>query len=277
MRKIAVIGMVGNSAFMSVDEFHKGGETLKANEIHYELGGKGFNQAVAAARCGARVSFLCAAHKDDAEKFKKIAFSVGVKPFFVEKDENSPYAVIITDKIGDNRVTVYRGAELAPEDVECFFDEIKSADILLINNEVPHSVNERAVEIAKKFGVKIILNPAPYRETKKDFLNKIDLFTPNEHETKGLEEYDNVIITQGKHGAFIKSLGKLVPAVKIKKAIDTTGAGDTFSGVLAFYVASGKDLKEACEKASVAAAIKVGKRYILDAIPTIEQIENYKA
>ncbi|MBQ4098379.1 MAG: ribokinase [Clostridia bacterium] len=275
MIKIAVIGIAGESVFLSVDKFAKIGETAVATDYHAELGGKGFNQAVAAARCGARVSFLCAAHKEDVDKFKKIALSVGVKPFFVGKEECSPYAVIITDKSGDNSVTVYHGAELSAADVECFYDEIKSADILLINNEVPHAVNERAVEIAKKFGVKIILNPAPYRETKKDFLNKIDLFTPNEHETKGLEEYDNVIITQGKDGAFIKSLGELVPAVKIKKAIDTTGAGDTFSGVLAFYIASGKDLKEACEKASVAAAIKVGKRYILDAIPTIEQIENY--
>ena len=163
MSKIAVIGIAGESVFLSVDSFGITGETTVAKGFHSELGGKGFNQAVAAARYGAEVSFLCACYQKDVEQFTKIAERNGMKSFFIGKQERSPYAVITTDKKGDNRVCVYRGAELDEKDVELFTNEIKSADILLINNETPNAVNEKAVEIAKANGVKVILNPAPAR------------------------------------------------------------------------------------------------------------------
>ena len=276
MIKIAVIGIAGQSVFLSVDEFNKIGETAVAKSFHDELGGKGFNQAVAAAKNGAEVSFLCACYQEDVKEYEKISKNLGIKPFFIAKKERSPYAVIVTDKKGDNSVTVYRGAELNAEDVEEFADEIKGANILLINNEVPQPVNDRAVEIAKEFGVKIILNPAPYRESKKEFLDKIDLFTPNEHEKQGLENYKNVVETQGEKGVFIKELNITVPAVKVEKVVDTTGAGDTFNGVLAVSLAEGKDIKSACKKANLASAIKVTRKYILNSIPTKREIEEYE-
>ena len=276
MIKIAVIGIAGQSVFLSVDEFNKIGETATAKSFHDELGGKGFNQAVAAVKSGAEVSFLCACYKDAVKEYEKVSKDLDIKPFFIAKKERSPYAVIITDKKGDNSVTVYRGAELNEEDVEEFADEIKSANILLINNEVPQAVNDKAVEIAKVFGVKVILNPAPYRENKKEFLDKIDLFTPNEHETKGLEGYKNVIETQGEKGAFIKELNITVPAVKVEKVVDTTGAGDTFNGVLAVSLAEGQDIKSACKIANLASAIKVARKYILNSIPTRKEIEEYE-
>ena len=276
MIKIAVIGIAGQSVFLSVDEFNKIGETAVAKSFHDELGGKGFNQAVAAAKNGAEVSFLCACYQEDVKEYEKISKNLSIKPFFIAKKERSPYAVIVTDKKGDNSVTVYRGAELNAEDVEEFADEIKGANILLINNEVPQPVNDRAVEIAKKFGVKIILNPAPYRESKKEFLDKIDLFTPNEHEKKGLENYKNVVETQSEMGVFIRELNISIPAVKVEKVVDTTGAGDTFNGVLAANLAEGQDIISACEKANLASAIKVTRKYILDSIPTRREIEQYR-
>lgn len=276
MIKIAVIGIAGQSVFLSVDEFKKIGETATAKSFHDELGGKGFNQAVAAAKNGAEVSFLCACYQEDVKEYEKISKNLSIKPFFIAKKERSPYAVIVTDKKGDNSVTVYRGAELNAEDVEEFADEIKSANILLINNEVPQPVNDRAVEIAKEFGVKVILNPAPYRESKKEFLDKIDLFTPNEHEKKGLENYKNVVETQGEKGVFIRELNIGIPAVKVEKVVDTTGAGDTFNGVLAVNIAEGQDIISACEKANLASAIKVTRKYILDSIPTRREIEEYR-
>jgi ribokinase len=276
MIKIAVIGIAGQSVFLSVDEFNKIGETATATTFHDELGGKGFNQAVAAAKSGAEVSFLCACYQGDVKEYEKISKEYGVKPFFIAKKERSPYAVIVTDRKGDNSVTVYRGAQLSAEDVENFADEIKSANILLINNEVPQSVNDRAVEIAKEFGVKVILNPAPYRQNPKEFLEKIDLFTPNEHEKKGLEDYKNVIETQGAKGAFIRELNICVPAIKVEKVVDTTGAGDTFNGVLAVSLAEGQDIKSACERANLASAIKVTRKYILKSIPTRKEIAEYE-
>ena len=275
MSKIAVIGIAGESVFLSVDGFGATGETVQAVGYHNELGGKGFNQAVAVSRYGAEVSFLCACYQGDVERFTKIAEQNGIKPFFVGKDTRSPYAVITTDKQGDNKVCVYRGAELDEKDVELFANEIKTADLLLINNEVPISVNEQAVKIAKENGVKVVLNPAPTRKYNKQFLDKIDLFTPNEHETDGLEEYENVIVTLGEKGCFIRNENKVIPAEKVQTVVDTTGAGDTFNGVLVACIANGLDLQTACKTANVASAIKVTRKYILDSIPTREEIENY--
>ena len=275
MSKIAVIGIAGESVFLSVDSFGVTGETTVANSFYSELGGKGFNQAIAAARYGAEVSFLGACYQEDKERFTEIAKMRGVKAFFVGKNERSPYAVITTDKHGDNKVCVYRGAELSVDDLNCFLEEIKSADILLINNETPIEVNEKAVEIAKSNGVKIILNPAPQREHECKLLDAIDLFTPNEHETKGLESYQNVIITLGEKGCLIRKTGKAVPALKFKEVLDTTGAGDTFNGVLAACIAEGENVETACQKANIAASIKVTRKYILDSIPTREEIEDY--
>ncbi len=276
MSKIAVIGIAGESVFLSVDSFGITGETNVASSFCSELGGKGFNQAIASARYGAEVSFLGACYQADKGKFSEIAKARGVTPFFVGKKERSPYAVITTDKNGDNRVLVYRGVELSVEDVDGFADEIKKADILLINNETPIEVNAKAVKIAKSNGVKVILNPAPARAYSREFLKKIDLFTPNEHETDGLEDYQNVIVTLGEKGCLVRKTGEIIPAVKVEKVVDTTGAGDTFNGVLAVCIANGNDIQTACKRANIASAIKVSKRYILDSIPTREEIEKYE-
>ena len=275
MSKIAILGIAGESVFLSVDAFGRTGETIVANDFYSELGGKGFNQAVAVANYGVEVSFLGAAHCGDVKAFTEISEKCGVKAFFVGKPQRSPYAVITTDMTGDNRVYVYRGASLAESDVDCFEDEIKSADILLINNETPASVNRRAVDFARENEVMVILNPAPSCAYDKSFLDKIDLFTPNEHETDGLDEYRNVIVTLGEKGCFIRRFGLTVSAVKLDSVIDTTGAGDTFNGVLAACIANGEDIKTACEKANVAAAIKVGRKYILHSIPTKREIDEF--
>ncbi len=276
MSKIAVIGIAGESVFLSVDKFGVSGETTVASSFYSELGGKGFNQAIAVARYGVEVSFLGACYKEDQERFSQIAKMRGITPYFIGKQERSPYAVITTDKQGDNKVCVYRGAELEVEDLDCFINEIKTADILLINNETPIKVNKRAVEVAKANGVKIILNPAPMRASTKEFLDKIDLFTPNEHETLGLENYQNVIVTLGEKGCLVKCIDNVIPAIKVEKVIDTTGAGDTFNGVLAACVAEGESVETACQKANIAAAIKVTRKYILDSVPTREEIETFK-
>ena len=275
MSRIAVIGIAGKSVFLTVDGFGKTGETTVAKDIHEELGGKGFNQAVAAARWGAEVSFLAAVNESDVFPFTEIAKERGVKAFFAAKKEKSPYAVITTDKNGDNRVCVYRGAELSADDVSSFKEEIIAADILLINNEVPEKVNETAVAVAKEHGVKVILNPAPSRKYRKDFLDKIDLFTPNEHETEGLDGYENIVLTLGAKGCMIKSTGEIVPAAKVEKVADTTGAGDTFNGVLAACLSGGESLKEALKNANAAAAVKVGRKYVLDSIPTKREVGSF--
>ena len=278
MNRIAVIGIVGNSVFLEVDKFHEGGETVEAKSVHFELGGKGFNQAVAAARYGACVSFLAAVGSDSIEKVNGFLTNEGIKPALMEKNEQTAFASIVTDKNGSNHVTVYQGAQLSREDVSYFEEEIKNADILLLNNEVSEEVNIRAIEIAKKYGKKVILNPAPARETDAYVLDNVDLFTPNEHETLGLEDKENVIVTVGKRGCIIKSENnKNIPAVNVGKVVDTTGAGDTFNGVLAASLAEGSDLALAAKTANSASSLGVTRRYAVSSIPKRKEIEDILA
>ena len=155
MAKISVIGIAGNSVFMYVDHFHENGETLVAHEVFEEIGGKGINQAVAAARMGAQVSFLVAVGDDlDGERCLEAAKKDNINCFLrVKEGKNTTFAFILTDKNGENRVTEYKSAELDTDDVISFEEEIAQSDILLLQQEVPSSVNEKAVELAEKYGV----------------------------------------------------------------------------------------------------------------------------
>ena len=275
MSKIAVIGLVGNSAFLSVDKFHEGGETVHARSVHFEPGGKGYNQAVAAARYGAEVSFLGAVGEDGYESIRAFSEAEGIDAVLVKKDDATAFATIITNAEGANQVTVYPGARLDDEDVTLFERQIAEADVLLINNEVPEEVNVRAVEIAKANGTRVILNPAPARVTCQYILDNVSLFTPNEHETEGLEEKTNLIVTLGAKGCLLKETDEIIPAVHIGETVDTTGAGDTFNGVLAVMLAEGATLREAAERATIASGIGVTRKFAATSIPNKEDIEKY--
>ncbi len=266
MRRVAVIGIVGDSAFLSVERFHTGGETVPASSVHFELGGKGVNQAVAAARMGAEVSFLAAVGKRDVKRITAFLAHEGICACPAPKEEPTAFAAILTDAEGANRVTVYAGAALSSADVEGFAEYIAGADVLLLSNEVPGQVNLTAARIAAANGTRILLNPAPARENDRELLDSVFLFTPNEHEGEGLEAYPNVIQTLGEKGCFIKSENKLVPPPTVE-AVDTTGAGDTFNGVLAAALAEGKSVEEATALAVKASAISVTRRGVMDAIP----------
>ena len=272
MIRVAVIGIVGSSVFLPVEHFHVGGETIVASDIHTEWGGKGYNQAIAAARHGAKVSFLGAVGEGDVSAVLTDASARNIDAHLVaSKEEKSPYAVIMTDASGANHVTVYRGAQLQASDVACFADEIAQADVLLLSNEVREDVNLAAIRIAKKHGVRVIFNPAPARALCEEILESVFLFTPNEHETAGLEAHTNVVVTLGARGCFLRESNERVPTANAGAVVDTTGAGDTFNGVLAVTLAEGNTQKRACELANAAAAIKVTGRFVADAIPARQQ------
>ena len=275
MAKISVIGICGNSIFMSVDHFHEKGETIAAKSFFEEIGGKGFNQAVACAKMGAEVSFLGAIGDDiDGEKCKQTAKEYGVNGFFaVKKRMKTTFAVILTDKYGENQVTGYRSAELSVEDVLGFEKEIANSDILLLQHEVPPEVNETAICLAAKHHVKVILNPAPVRQISKETASYVFAVTPNEQERQSIvpAQFCNCITTMGAKGCDING-NITIPALPAK-AIDTTGAGDTFNGVLAVCIAEGQELEEACRWAVCASGLSVTKNYVLNAIPTRKEIE----
>lgn len=272
MGKVAVIGMVGNSAFLSVDQFHKAGETVVASGIHFEPGGKGFNQAVAAARFGAEVSFLGAVGTECFEQIESFLLKDGIHPVLPRKNEPTAYAVILTDARGANQVTVYQGARLAVEDVDAFEDCIAQADVLVLNNEVPIEVNIRALDLSEKYGTYVIYNPAPSVKLPESVRQRVDLFTPNEHEVDALEGAENVIVTLGAKGCRMGN-GEVLPALKFDNVVDTTGAGDTFNGVLAARRADGCSIKNAVISAIAASGKSVTRKYAATAIPYAFEVQ----
>ncbi len=259
---------------MSVDHFHENGETLSADSVYEEIGGKGINQAIAAARMGAEVSFLAAIGDDaDGAMCKQCCEDNNVNGFFKVKDNKTTFACILTDKSGENRVTVYRAAELTPDDVLSFESEIAESDVLLLQHEVPAEVNEAAVKLAKKHNTKVILNPAPIRNIPVDIAESVFTVTPNEQERKSIDisRFQNCITTIGSRGCSIND-EVFIESIKVQ-AVDTTGAGDTFNGVLAVCIAENMDLKTACEYAIAASGLSVTKKYVLNSIPTRKEIE----
>ena len=269
MAKVVVIGAVGKSVSMDVDKFHVGGETIFAKNAHMEFGGKGFNRAIASARQNVETVFVAACGAEDADAIGALFAAEGARAILVKREgEKSDFASIITDAAGTTHVTVFQGAALAVEDVEVFAEEIASASVLVLDNETPEPVNVAAAQIASANGVKIVLNPAPQRPLGVRIKELVDIYTPNEYETAGLESvHGEVVGTLGAKGCLIRSTGVLVPAVDHGKPVDTTGAGDTFNGVLAARLAEGESLESACLAANDAAGYEVTVRYVYPAIP----------
>ena len=269
MAKVVVIGAVGKSVSMDVENFHVGGETIFAKSAHMEFGGKGFNRAVAAARQDVETVFIAACGAEDAREIEELFAAENARALLVKREgEKSDFASIITDAAGTTHVTVFQGAALKVEDVASFREEIASASILVLDNEIPEEVNVAASEIAAANGVKIILNPAPYRLLGERMKELVDIYTPNEFETEGLEcVRGEVVGTLGAKGCVIRSSGVVVPPVDHGKSVDTTGAGDTFNGVLAARLVEGEALEAACLAANDVAGYEVTVRYVLPAIP----------
>lgn len=271
--KIAIVGIVGNSVFLPVEKFGVGGETVDAKSVHFELGGKGFNQAVAAARSGAEVCFCAAVGCDLYDKVKDFLLAEGISVCLAKKEANSAFAAIVTDSKGANLVTVYQGVQLEAADLDAFEETIKDSDILLLSNEVEEGVNIRAIGIAKKHGVKCVLNPAPARENSNYIVENVDLFTPNEHEAASVGDRENSIVTLGKRGCLVKSTGEVIPSVDVGKVLDTTGAGDTFNGVLCALLSRGESESVAAKAANAVASLGVTRKYAVSSIPTKEEIK----
>ena len=279
MARIAIIGIVGKSLFFDVERFHAGGETIQAKSCHEEWGGKGFNQSVAVARQGAEAHFLGACGFGEKELIARaFADEDGLHLHLVEKKQGGTVAAIITDAVGETRVTCALGAALVADDVDAFADEIAAADMLVLGNEVPETVNLRASEIAEKCGTRMLMNPAPARPLAPEIKRRVAIFTPNEFEEEELGGVSGEIVTTlGAKGCRIRSTGETIPAAPCERVVDTTGAGDTFSGALAVRLAEGDGLPSACRFASAAAAKCVSVRYVIPSIPKCGQTPSDKS
>lgn len=282
---ICVVGSSNIDLISMVPRLPKLGETLVGRSFHLGYGGKGANQAVMAAKLGARVSMVTKVGRDVfGEGTLNNYREQGIDATFVLFDEHrfSGVAPIFTDDHAQNFIVIVPGANLglSPEDAQAAREVILAAQWLVCQLEVPVGTTLEAFQIAKSGNVKTILNPAPAAPLPDELLQLTDICAPNETETElltglsvqTLEEAETaaralmargpkmVILTLGERGALLVDANTVehVPAVKVA-AVDPTGAGDAFVGSLAVFLAEGASVHDAVLRANAVAALSVMK------------------
>ena len=298
--KILSFGSLNIDYVYSVPHFVKKGETLSAKELNVYTGGKGLNQSIALARAGVETYQAGAIGTDGMFLLEQLK-EAGVKTDLVKilDDVRTGNAIIQNDDEGDNCIVLFGGANQAitKEQVDEVFKDFTNEDYLLIQNEI----NELSyiVEKAKEEGMKIILNPSPMNEKIMKFpLDQIDYFILNEIEAMQIlkmdkpEEIDGkyiasllherfkdatIVLTLGSEGSVCISDDEYVEQSIYKvKAIDTTAAGDTYTGYFIAGILNGKTIKESMDIASKASAIAVTRQGAAPSIPVLEEVEEYK-
>ncbi|MCU7745759.1 ribokinase [Priestia aryabhattai] len=289
MAKVTVIGSSSMDLVVTSNIRPGAGETVLGESFQTVPGGKGANQAVAAARLGADVSMIGCVGEDHygkaiLENFKSNGVSVeNVKPV---TDSDSGTAHIILAE-GDNSIVVVKGANdyITPDYVEKAKEKIKEADIVLIQQEIPEETVEYVAQLCQELKVPLLLNPAPARPLKAEVIEQVSYITPNEHEAallfegkekeEVLKQYPNkLFITEGKQGVryFNGEKEVLVPSYQVE-TIDTTGAGDTFNAALAVALAEGMGFEKGIQFANRAASLSVTKFGAQGGMPTRKEVE----
>jgi ribokinase len=281
--QVLVIGSSNTDLIIKVVRIPTPGETVLGGKFARAAGGKGANQAVAAARAGGEVTFIARVGRDtNGEQALAGLAAEGIDMKHVIRDAKFPsgVALILVDQDGENSIAVASGANdtLNPADVRRAKGAFRRARILLLQLETPLPTVAAAIELAAASGVRVVLNPAPARLIPARLLRRVYLLTPNQSEAELLtgvtvddevaaaraagqllaRGVQNVIITMGSHGAFVvgKDLRQMIPGFKVK-AVDATGAGDIFNGTLAVALAQGRPLLEAARFGCASAAISV--------------------
>lgn len=303
MNKLVVLGSVNADHVLQVPSFPRPGETLHGCNYQVIPGGKGANQAVAAARLKADTGFI-ACVGDDAfginirENFKMDNIDIGA----VKMQPNCPtgIAMIQVSDSGENSICISAeaNAKLTAEAIEPDLERIRQADYLLMQLETPLCGIEKAAQVAKQAQTTVILNPAPAKALSDELLSCIDIITPNETEAEvltGIEVTDDVtaqkaanalhskgidtvLITLGAKGVWLSmsSQGELIAGFRVK-ATDTTAAGDTFNGALVTGLLEQLPLKSAIKFAHAAAAISVTRFGAQTSIPSREEVDAFLA
>lgn len=290
---VCVVGSLNVDLVVSADRLPNPGETILGGRFSTHDGGKGANQAVAAARAGAAVTMIGAVGGDaHGDRAVAAVAEAGVDVSRIRRIEAEPtgVALIIVGPRGDNLIAVAPGANGAFTLDESDRELIASSRIVLTNHEVPTDVVIEALRTAHEAGATAILNPAPARALSAELLGLGPILTPNEHELvvsignddteTALEELSArhrgpIIVTQGPAGALLVTDGSRTrfPGRPARGVVDTTGAGDTFNGVLAAWLAGAADLAESIGAANAAAALSVGSAGARAGMPTRAEIE----
>jgi ribokinase len=297
--KIVVIGSSNTDMICRVPHIPKPGETVLGGDFLTVQGGKGANQAVAAARAGGEVTFIACVGNDLFGKQAIEAYEAdGIDTSCIEMTKRVPTGVALINVAGsgENSIAVAPGAnaKLTPLVAEKYMEVILSADIILMQLEIPIETVYHVARMAHSAQIPVVLNPAPAQTIDPAIMPMLFCITPNEHEAvmlsgifppdpelvseaaqeiqkKGVQ---NVIITLGSKGALYRQQGKeeIVPGIPVQ-AVDTTAAGDTFNGYLVVELAKGKTFGEAISVANRAAAISVTRMGAQPSIPYSSEIK----
>ncbi len=297
---IAVVGSINIDLVVKTAKIPKPGETVIGGDLNTVPGGKGANQAVAAARLGANVSMVGRVGDDVfASQLRQnlTAAKVGLTYVFESLNSASGVALIVVEEAGENSIVVASGAnaKVTTADVEAAADVIATADALLLQLEIPLEAVLRAAELGHEQGVKVILNPAPARALPAELLALVDILIPNESETAFLSGMPTssqmeieaaaaklralgvgtVILTLGERGALLAHEHGMrhFPAFAVDRVVDTTAAGDAFVAGLATAIAEGKDISDAVPWANAAGALTVTRAGAQPSLPSRQEVE----
>ena len=298
-KKILVVGSSNTDMVIKTDHLPRAGETVLGGAFFMNPGGKGANQAVAIARLGGQIAFIC---KTGSDVFGHQSYQLfeeeGIDISFVFSDTERPsgVALITVDENGENCIVVASGANayLTPNDIATAEGAIDDADFVLMQLEIPIETVEFVAKRTVGKNKKVILNPAPARTLSKELLQNLYVITPNETEAelisgmkitdeasahKAAERIaelgvDNVVITLGSKGAFVygEGVSEMVQAFKVK-AQDTTAAGDIFNGALAVALAENRSMLDAVRFACKAAAISVTRTGAQSSAPYRNEVD----
>ncbi|WFC16160.1 ribokinase [Aeromonas salmonicida] len=301
MNRLVVLGSVNADHVLRVPHFPRPGETLTGHSYQVVPGGKGANQAVAAARLGAPVSFIARIGDDAIGQQMRQGFEQdGIDVSAVELDETLPtgIAIIYVSDEGENSIGISAEANgaLSPAMVKRHEAMIADAHTLLLQLEVPLESVFEAAKLARSHGTRVVLNPAPARPLPADLLALVDLITPNQTEAElltGVKVSDeasaaqaaarfhqmgisDVMITLGSQGVYCSNARQqqLIPGFRVE-AVDTTAAGDTFNGALLAAELAGADFNAAVRFAHGAAALSVTKFGAQSSIPSKVEVDAF--
>ncbi|MCA9436337.1 MAG: ribokinase [Candidatus Omnitrophica bacterium] len=301
MGRVVVVGSTNVDLVVQAPKLPAPGESVLGGVFQQFQGGKGANQAVAAARGGAIVEFIGRVGTDKYGEDAKASLSqAGVRLAHFVQDPELPtgIALIVVDAAGENQIAVAWGANgaLSPNQIDEALEALETADVILTQLEMPIESVERVAELAHRLGKTFVLNPAPVQPLPDSLLMKVDIVTPNLGELgeltgRDIDSLDSVesaakhllskgcgavVVTQGAEGclAVTPEESWWVKAIEVD-ARDTVGAGDCFSGNLAAALAEGLTLKEGIKWATVAAGLSVTRLGAQASMPARDEIESY--